>query len=67
MPQRFIRIKQLTTTKKRVGMLRVSPATIWRWVKDGAFVPPYKLSPGVTVWDLDEIEAWLAARRDATV
>jgi predicted DNA-binding transcriptional regulator AlpA len=45
-------------------MLPVSPATIWRWVKQGLFVQPYKLSPGVTVWNVDEVEAWLEAHQD---
>lgn len=63
MAKKVIRIKQLATTKGTDGMLPVSPATIWRWLQKDLFVRPYKLSPGVTVWNVDEIEAWLAEHK----
>ena len=37
-----------------------SPASIWRWSKEGKFPRPFKLSEGVTVWDLDEVDAFVA-------
>jgi predicted DNA-binding transcriptional regulator AlpA len=43
-------------------MLPVSPATIWRWVRDGKFPKPLKLGPSVTGWHICEVEAFIAAR-----
>lgn len=43
------------------GILSVSPATFWRLVAQGVFTP-IKLSPRVTVFDLDEIRDWVASR-----
>lgn len=55
-----IRMEELATTPKRRGLVPISPATIWRWVNDGRFPKPYKLSSRVTVWDRADIEAWIA-------
>lgn len=63
MAQNVIRLSQLATTSKRVGKLPVSPATIWRWVKQGTFPAPFKLAKQTTVWDTDEVQAWLDTQR----
>jgi prophage regulatory protein len=60
MAQRVARITDLASTKSKSGKLPVSPATIWRWVKEGKFPAPFKLGPNTTVWDLDLVEAHLA-------
>ena len=60
MAQRVIRIADLATTRTKKGRLPVSPATVWRWVKEGKFPQPFKLGPNVTVFDLDQIEQYLA-------
>lgn len=36
----------------------VSRVTIWRWVKDGTFPSPVKLSPGCTRWKGDSVDNW---------
>ena len=69
MTQRVIRISDLTTTRDgkgnvRQGRLPISPATWWRWVKEGRAPAPFKLGANVTVWDLDQIEAFLAQRAE---
>jgi predicted DNA-binding transcriptional regulator AlpA len=66
MSPRIIRIADLATTPKRHGILPVSPATIWRWVRDGKFPKPIKLGASVTGWPIDEIDAFVAARREET-
>nr|WP_253273728.1 AlpA family phage regulatory protein [Collimonas arenae] len=40
----------------------MSPATIWRWLREekNGFPKPFKLSEGVTAWDADEIDAFIA-------
>jgi len=62
MAQRVIRLAQLASTKDRPGLLPVSPATIWRWVREGKFIKPFKLGTGTTVWDAAAVEAFIAAR-----
>ena len=42
----------------------VSRATVWRWVKtDQSFPKPFSLSPGVTVWDEQELFDWIEAQK----
>lgn len=62
MPPRVIRIAELATTKTRQGRLPVSPATVWRWVREGKFPKPFKLGESVTVWDAAEVDAFIAQR-----
>ena len=71
--QRVYRIATLATTKvrkgdsteTRIGLLPVSRATLWRWVKDGKFPSPFKLGENCTVWDAGEVDAWVVSRREA--
>lgn len=60
MSQRFIRLSQLSSTKDRPGLFPVSPATIWRWVREGKMPKPFKLGEGITVWERSEIERFIA-------
>ena len=60
MAHRVIRIGDLASTPKKAGRLPVSPATVWRWVKEGKFPAPFKLGPNTTVFDLDQVDAFLA-------
>jgi len=62
MSQRVIRISELASTKNRPGKLPVSPATIWRWVREERFPKPYKLGESITVWDMDKVDAFIAQR-----
>jgi predicted DNA-binding transcriptional regulator AlpA len=63
MQQRVYRMVVLATTRNNQGLLPVSPATIWRWVKDGVFPAPFKLGQNTTVWDADQIDQWLGKQR----
>lgn len=65
MQKRVYRMAFLATTKTTQGLLPVSPATLWRWVKDGTFPSPFKLGQNTTVWDADEIDQWLGKQRGA--
>jgi predicted DNA-binding transcriptional regulator AlpA len=62
MSPRIIRIAQLASTPKKAGILPVSPATIWRWVRDDKFPKPLKLGPCVTGWHAHEVDAFIAER-----
>jgi|688.fasta_scaffold239880_3 prophage regulatory protein len=46
--------------------LAVAESTIWRWVASGKFPKPIKLGERVTVWDMDEIDEFIAEQRAAT-
>lgn len=59
MAQRVGRISEVATTKKKKGLVPVSPATWWRWCALGTAPAPFKLGPNTTVWDLDEVEAFI--------
>lgn len=66
--QTFIRINQLVgapALKRRPaikGRLPIHRNTLWRWVSQGQFPAPIKLSPGVTAWLLADVEAWEKGR-----
>jgi prophage regulatory protein len=65
MAQRVGRISEVATTKHKKGIVPVSPATWWRWVAEGKAPAPFKLGPGTTVWDLDQVEAFVAKQAAA--
>lgn len=60
MAARFFRITDIASTKAKAGILPVSPATIWRWVRDGKFPKPFKLGACVTAWRSEDIAAFIA-------
>lgn len=59
MSQQVIRINELASTPTKPGKLPVSPATVWRWVREGKFPKPFKLGESVTVWDVAEVETFI--------
>ena len=70
MSQRVIRISELASTPAsksrpaRHGKLPVSPTTVWRWVREGRFPKPFKLGESVTVWDLGQVDAFIAQQAE---
>jgi predicted DNA-binding transcriptional regulator AlpA len=58
----YIRISTLSSAPNRPGLLPISKPTVWRWVAMGKFPPPIKLGPQVTVWDMADVNKWLAHR-----
>lgn len=63
MSHRVIRLAQLASIKNRPGLLPVSQATIWRWVRQNKFPKPFKLAAGTTVWDAGQVEAFITAQQ----
>ncbi|WP_373991924.1 helix-turn-helix transcriptional regulator [Duganella sp. BuS-21] len=55
-----LRISDIASTSTKAGLLPVSKATIWRWVKIGTFPAPFKLGAGVTGWHAGDIDAFIA-------
>ena len=66
MSQRVIRINELASRPGKPGKLPVSPATIWRWVREERFPKPFSLGPSTTVWNLDQVEAFLSKQAEGT-
>lgn len=66
MSQRVIRVADLATTKSKAGLLPVSPATVWRWVREGKFPKPFKLGASTTVWDRGAVEAFIAKQAEVS-
>jgi predicted DNA-binding transcriptional regulator AlpA len=44
------------------GILPISPASLWRKVKNGSFPRPVKLGPKTTAWRVGSVRAWLEAQ-----
>jgi prophage regulatory protein len=44
-----------------LAVLPISKTTLWRWVSEGNFPAPLKLSPKVTVWPAESVHAFLEA------
>ena len=63
----FLRVAQIANTPPKngkpgsAGIIPVSIATWWRWVKQGRAPEPIRLGRNVTVWRADEVQA-VAAR-----
>lgn len=47
------------------SIVPVSRATLWRWVADGRFPKPHKLSSRVTAWRVEDVRAWISAQGSA--
>ena len=62
MSTKVIRLAQLATRPgHKPGLLPVSPATIWRWVRERPDFPkPFKIGDQTTVWKLTDIEKFIA-------
>lgn len=57
----FVRDKELAS------MLAVNRSTIWRWAKEKkSFPKPQKMSSGVTVWKIEEINNWIKSKEVET-
>jgi predicted DNA-binding transcriptional regulator AlpA len=54
MDERLLRLKQV------VEVTKLSKSTIWRWVKDGMFPQPIKITMRVTVWKNSDIQIYIA-------
>ena len=66
---RRVRVRQLADTRKEAGdiipgILPFRFPTCWRFAEKGAIPRPYKLSVGLTILNLDAIEASLATKRN---
>ncbi len=48
--------------------LTISKSTLWRWCKSKSNFPqPRKISQGVTVWFVEEVQEWLNSQKQKEV
>lgn len=48
-------------------LLGVHRSTLWRWAKElSGFPKPLKVTEGVTLWSVEEVQAWLRQKGGAT-
>ena len=57
----FVRLSQIIGDQKTgtAPIIPVSRSTWWAGVKTGIFPKPIKLSPGVTVWRVEDIRSFI--------
>jgi prophage regulatory protein len=65
-----VREKSVSRTVRRHQLREIVPladSTIYEMEQRGEFPQRFALSPRCVVWDLAEVEAWLAARRSVPI
>ena len=50
------------TRQQLEKLFKVSPATIYRWIKEGTFPKSVKLGPNMVRWKASDIEVWILER-----
>lgn len=56
----MLRLSSIATDRGKVGLLPISPASVWRKVKNGTFPAPLKLGTRTTVWKVADLRRWMA-------
>ena len=46
-------------------LFKVSPATIYRWIKEGNFPKPVRLGANMVRWKASDIETWIIQKEVA--
>jgi prophage regulatory protein len=64
---KVIRLCQLATTSRRVGILPISRVTIWRLVRAGKFPRPIRIGGNATCWLEEDIRQYLASLKSQAV
>jgi prophage regulatory protein len=60
-------IKRMIRRLELRQMVPLADSTIYEMEQRGEFPRRFALSPRCVVWDLSEVEAWLASRRSAPI
>ena len=56
---------QLIKRKELEKALTVSPATLYRWIKEGKFPKQIRLGDNMVRWERKSVEAWMTEREAA--
>ena len=65
MGQRFLKVNQIASRPGNPGRYPISLATWWRWVRLGHAPKPIKLGQNVTVWSIEQLDAWDSKQAEA--
>ncbi len=55
----------LIKRKELEKALTVSPATLYRWIKEGKFPKQIRLGDNMVRWERKSVEAWMTEREAA--
>ncbi|WP_420538678.1 helix-turn-helix transcriptional regulator [Mailhella massiliensis] len=58
---------QFVRASALADILGVSKSTIWRWRTEGRLPDPFRLSNRVTVWNLEDVLAFVERKRDLSL
>ena len=58
---------QFVRASALADILGVSKSTIWRWRAEGKLRDPFRLSNRVTVWNLEDVLAFVERKRDLSL
>jgi predicted DNA-binding transcriptional regulator AlpA len=61
--QRVIRLSELASRPGKPGLISASPSSIWRWIRAGKFPAPFRIGERTMVWDIGEVEKFIAIER----
>src|ERR1700687_4849249 len=65
--ERELAIERTIRRQQLREMVPLADSTIYEMEQRGEFPQRFALSPRCVVWDLSEVEAWLASRRSAPI
>jgi len=65
--EREVALKKTIRRQQLREMVPLADSTIYEMEQRGEFPRRFALSPRCVVWDLAEVEAWLASRRSAPI
>ena len=63
-PSKYLRLPQILGTGDNPGMVPVSRATWYSWIRQGRAPKPVRLGPRTSAWRESDITAFLDARRE---
>ena len=55
------------TRQQLEKLFKVSPATIYRWIKEGRFPKPIRLGANMVRWKAADIEVWITDRESTNL
>ena len=55
------------TRQQLEKLFKVSPATIYRWIKEGKFPAPIHLGTNMVRWKASDIEVWITDRESTNL
>lgn len=61
------RLRIIKGRPAKKGLLPLGESTIWDKVRKGEFPQPIRLSPHLTVWNVEEVLAWVESKKAGVI